>query len=225
MMLPFHGGIEATENATLIFSAVAALFYAFMLEMKPSWPRSAVKTVSIALLAVLAFQLDGPLLLIAGLTLGAIGDFFLSRDGDKMFLAGLASFLASHVAYIVLFLGVGAGLEVLLADPWRGAAAALLAALTLVLLAVLMRRVPPTLRVPVIAYSIAIFMMGVSALTTPNGLVIAGAAAFIASDSILAWERFVSPAISSARPLMRQAVWALYYVAQAMIALGFLGAL
>lgn len=221
-MLPFHGGIEATENATLIFSAVAALFYAFMLEMKPSGPRSGVKTVSTALLAMLAFQLGGPPLLIAGLALGALGDFFLSRDGDKAFLAGLASFLASHIAYIALFLGVGSGLEVLLAEPWRGAVAALLAALTLAMLSVLMRRVPPTLRLPVIAYSAAILMMGVSALTTLNTLLIAGAIAFIASDSTLAWERFISPGISSARPLMRQAVWALYYLAQAMIALAFL---
>lgn len=221
MMLPFPGGIEALENATLIFSAGAALLYAFIVSLKPSLLRTVVKTLSTALLALLAWYRGGPDLLIIGLALGSLGDLFLSREGDQAFLGGLASFLAAHVAYIALFLDQGAGLSILTAEPWRGVLAALVAVFSLGVLLILMRRVPPTLRIPVIAYSLTIMAMGITALTTSNWLVIAGAALFMASDTLLGWERFVSPAISSARPLMRYAVWVLYYLAQLLITLGF----
>lgn len=221
MMLPFAGGIEAPDNATLVFSAGAALLYAFILGMKPSLLRSAIKTLSTALLAVLAWQRGGPDLLIIGLALGALGDLFLSREGDKAFLGGLAAFLAAHIAYILLFLNQGAGLAVLAAEPWRGVLAGIVAAFALCVLIILMRRVPPTLRLPVIAYSLTIMAMGVTALSTSNWLVVVGAALFMASDTLLGWERFVSPAISPARPLMRLAVWVLYYLAQLLITLGF----
>ena len=221
MMLPFPGGIEALENGTLVFSALSALIYLFVVDRKPSLLRSALKTISTALLAYLAWRLGGAVLLIAALALGALGDLFLSREGDGAFLGGLASFLASHIAYIVLFLQVGGGLELLSGEPWRGTVAAVIAVLTLGVLFMLMQRVPPTLRLPVIAYSLAILTMGIAALTTSNWLVIAGAMLFMASDTMLAWERFVSPAISSARPLLRYAVWTTYYLAQLLITLGF----
>lgn len=220
-MLPFPGGIEATDNATLVFSAAAALLYAFIVGMKPSLLRSAVKTISTALLAWLAWSRGGPDLLIIGLALGSLGDLFLSRDGDKAFLGGLASFLAAHVAYIALFLDQGAGLGILSAEPWRGALAGLVAVFAFGVLFILMQRVPPTLRIPVIAYSLTIMGMGITALTTSNWLVIAGAGMFMMSDTLLGWERFVSPAISPHRPLLRFSVWVLYYLAQLLITLGF----
>jgi uncharacterized membrane protein YhhN len=224
-MLPFPGGIEAPENAALLFSAGAALLYLFVVDWQPSLVRSALKTLSTALLAYLAWQLGGPVLLVAALALGALGDLFLSRDGDGAFLGGLSAFLASHVAYIVLFLQDGAGVPVLSDEIWRGAAAVVVAGTTLAVLFILMRRVPPTLRLPVIAYSLTIMAMGIAALTTSKPLVIAGALLFMTSDTLLAWERFVSPAISSTRPLLRYAVWTLYYLAQLAIMLGFVLAL
>lgn len=220
-MLPFPGGIEATENATLAFSIVAAALYAFILEMRPSWLRSAVKTLSTALLAVLAWLLRAPDLLIVGLALGSLGDLLLSRPGDKAFLGGLASFLAAHIAYVVLFLQQGAGLSVLTLEPWRGIAAIFVAVFALSMLLVLMRRVPPAMRVPIVAYSMAILLMGVTVLTTSNWMVIAGAVLFMASDALLGWERFVAPGISTFRSMQRLAVWALYYLAQLLITLGF----
>jgi uncharacterized membrane protein YhhN len=59
-------------------------------------------------------------------------------------------------------------------------------------------------------------------LSMRNPLVIAGAVAFMASDGILAAERFLVAAISPHRGWMRFAVWALYYAAQALIVAGFL---
>jgi uncharacterized membrane protein YhhN len=221
-MFPFPGGIEALPNGTLLLSIGAALLYFIVMETEPSLMRSAVKTISTALLALLAYMEGGPLLLVLALALSSAGDAFLSRNGDTAFLGGLASFLAAHIAYIMLFAQTGEGLAILSAEPWRGLVAALAALTTLGVLFILMRRVPPTLRLPVVAYSAAILGMGVMALTTRIPLVILGALLFMASDTLLGWERFVAPAISSSRRAMRIGVWAFYYAAQLLIVLGFL---
>jgi uncharacterized membrane protein YhhN len=221
-MMPFPGGIEANANATLLFSFVATVIYLFALDMPPKWTRTAAKTLAVALLAVLAAMQGGPLLLVAALGLSAAGDAFLSRDGEKAFLGGLASFLAGHIAYVALFALAGGGLALLSAESRRGAIALAMAAFSIVMLAALWRRVGPQLRIPVAIYVAAILAMGVSALTTGNGWVIAGAVLFIASDGLLATERFLVAAISQHRVWMRYAVWVLYYAAQLAITLGFL---
>jgi len=221
-MMPFPGGIEANANATLLFSFVAAVIYAFALDMPPKLTRTAAKTLAVALLAVLAAMQGSPPLLVAALALSAVGDAFLSRDGEKAFLGGLASFLAAHIVYVALFLKTGGGLELLSAQSWRGAIALAMAAFSIVMLAALWRRVGPQLRVPIAIYVAAILAMGLSALTTGNAWVIAGAVLFIASDGLLAAERFLLAAISPHRVWMRYAVWVLYYAAQLAITLGFL---
>jgi uncharacterized membrane protein YhhN len=221
-MMPFPGGIEANANATLLFSFVAAVIYAFALDMPPKLARTAAKTLAVALLAVLAAMHGGLPLLVAALALSAVGDALLSRDGEKAFLGGLASFLAGHIVYVALFLKTGGGLELLSAQSWRGAIALAMAAFSIVMLAALWRRVGPQLRVPIAVYVAAILAMGLSALTTGNAWVIAGAVLFIASDGLLAAERFLLAAISPHRVWMRYAVWVLYYVAQLAITLGFL---
>jgi len=221
-MMPFPGGIEANANATLLFSFVAAVIYAFALDMPPKLARTAAKTLAVALLAVLAAMQGGPPLLVAALALSAVGDAFLSRDGEKAFLGGLASFLAAHIVYVALFLKTGGGLELLSAQSWRGAIALAMAAFSIVMLAALWRRVGPQLRVPIAVYVAAILAMGLSALTTGNAWVIAGAVLFIASDGLLAAERFLLAAISPHRVWMRYAVWVLYYAAQLATTLGFL---
>ncbi|TIV50381.1 MAG: lysoplasmalogenase, partial [Mesorhizobium sp.] len=188
----------------------------------PRLARSAAKTLAVALLAALAVMQGGPLLLVAALALSAAGDAFLSRDGEKAFLGGLASFLVAHVAYIALFLEVGGGIGLLAAEPWRGAVALAMAVFVVLMLAALWRRVGPSLRIPIAVYVAAILAMGISALTTFYAWVIAGAVLFMASDGLLAAERFLLAAISPHRVWMRYAVWVLYYAAQLAITLGFL---
>jgi len=176
----------------------------------------------VAMLAVLAFMQGGPLLLIAALALSAVGDAFLSRDGEKAFLGGLASFLAAHILYVPLFLRSGGGLDVLGTETWRGAIALAMAAFVVVMLAALWRRVGPGLRAPIAVYIVAILAMGISALTLDNPWVIIGAVMFMASDGLLATEKFLVPAIAPYRAGIRYAVWVLYYAAQLAITLGFL---
>jgi len=90
------------------------------------------------------------------------------------------------------------------------------------MLAALWRRVGPGLRVPIACYVVAILAMGVAALTTNSAWVIAGAVLFMASDGLLATEKFLVAAISPHRTWMRFAIWGLYYAAQLGITLGFL---
>jgi len=221
-MLPFPGGIEDPSNGSVLLSAGAAILYLLIVEARPSLPRSLVKTLAVGLLGVLAVLQQQPLLLVAALLLSAVGDWFLSREGEKPFLAGLASFLAAHVAYIALFWLSGEGPAVLLAEPWRIVVAGAMVLFALAMLVQLMREVGPDLRLPVVAYILAIVLMGSSALSMRNPLVIAGAIAFMASDALLSAERFLIAAISPNRAWMRYAVWALYFAAQALIVTGFL---
>jgi len=221
-MLPFAGGIEDPSNGSVIFSVAAAVLYFIMQETRPSLLRSAVKTLAVGLLAVLCALQHQPYLLVVALALSALGDLFLSRDGERAFLGGLGSFLAAHIAYIALFWMSGEGTAIFTAEPWRLVVVGALVVFALVMLVLLMREVGPDLRFPILVYISAIVVMGVSAVSLRNGWVIAGALAFMASDTILAAERFLVPAISPRRNVMRSAVWVLYYAAQALIVSGFL---
>jgi uncharacterized membrane protein YhhN len=164
---------------------------------------------------------EGPLLLAGALALSALGDAFLSRDGDKAFLGGLASFLLAHVLYVVLFALSGEGIEALLSPP-RLIMGVVIAALALAMLALLWPRVETALRLPIVVYIAAILAMELAALTLGDPRIIVGAVLFMTSDALLATEKFLLAASSPHRAWMRYAVWVFYYVAQALIALGFL---
>jgi uncharacterized membrane protein YhhN len=219
-MMPFPGGIGNIDNIALLMSLAATVLYLLMLGQGPSWRLSALKTLSTSLLAIIAWHMGGPALLVAGLALSALGDLFLSRDGEKAFISGLVSFLIAHVAYIVLFASIGQSPAVLLSMPLVLPALGLIA-ISLVLLRIILRHVSGELRLPVMVYCTALVLMGLTALATERPLVIAGAVMFVASDATLAWEKFVEPAVSARKPPMRLAVWVLYYAAQATFLLAF----
>ncbi|MEZ5810401.1 MAG: lysoplasmalogenase [Rhizobiaceae bacterium] len=220
--MPFAGGPTTLANGTLLFSAVAAIAYLFMVTWPPSPRRTAVKTLSTALLALLAWLEGGPALLATALALGAAGDAFLAHEGDKAFLGGLGSFLAAHIAYVALFFQAGGGAATLMADPARLALGAVLLAFGGLMARRLAVAVEPALKVPVMAYITAILAMGLAVLTLDRPMAIVGAFMFIASDTILAAERFLLAENSPHRQWAPYGVWSLYYGGQAAIALGFL---
>ncbi|HWK68640.1 MAG TPA: lysoplasmalogenase [Rhizobiaceae bacterium] len=219
-MMPFPGGIEDTSNAALILSAAAALLTLYLASLPASLVRSLVKTLAVALLAVLAFVQQAPLLLVGALALSAAGDAFLSRPGDRAFLAGLASFLAAHLLYIALFALSGGGVDALMS--FRAALAAAMLLGVLLIATRLLPRLEAGLKLPVALYIVAILAMGLAALTLNSPAVIAGAILFIISDGILAWEKFLLTAGSPVSKSMRHTVWITYYAAQLLITLGFL---
>lgn len=205
------------STAALSMSVAFSIVYAALATKPPSWPRSIVKTGATALLAVFAASFGAPVLLIAALLLSALGDAFLSREGERAFLFGLASFLLAHVVFVVLF--ATAGTPAALAEPLRMTAAAGMIVVCVGFIVILLRHVDAKLRVPILLYAAAIVAMGLSALAGNPSPVIVGAVLFTASDMLLAWERFIAPP-GGRSALARQAVWTLYYAAQLLITLG-----
>lgn len=218
-MMPFPGGIESHSNGTLALSVVAALYYLYLLDRPASWRRTAVKTAAVGLLAVLVFLEHGPWLLTLALIACAAGDALLSRDGPRAFLGGLGAFLIGHVLYAGLFFTAGSP-NLLMSEPWRLLVAGIAAVFAGVMVLKLRPALDASMRLPVTAYIAAILAMAVSALTVGGIWIAAGAVLFMASDAILATERFLLSPMSSAARIMQPAVWILYYLAQTAIVLG-----
>lgn len=177
----------------------------------------AFKPLTIALLiasVAIAPGADGVFaaLIAAGLALSMAGDIFLMLPRDH-FMAGLVSFLAAHVVYVVAFSrGVPLG-----RSAWTFVPYLLLAG---VLLTILWPRLG-RLRVPVVIYvAVLIAMAGqaasraVTMQTTPAIFAAAGGALFVASDAILAVNRFHRP-FRAAQAL----IMSTYVAAQSLIAL------
>ncbi len=218
-MMPFPGGIESTANGTLILSAAAALLYLGMVEREVNLRRTAAKTLAVALLALLAVLEGGSPLLAAALALSAVGDAFLSRDGEQAFLAGLACFLVAHLVYVALFALSGHGSGAIAQEFWRPLAGVVMIAATAFLLLRLRMTVDGPMRNAVTAYAAAILAMGLSALTVPGPWIALGAALFMVSDALLGWEKFLLSGDGETRRALRHGVWVLYYAAQLTIVL------
>jgi len=220
-MMPFPDGMTGTANGTLIFSVLLALYYGIIVHRAPSLRRTIVKTGSVALLVLLAWLQDGPPLLIAALALSAVGDACLAQEGETPFLAGLASFLCAHVAYVALFWTKGGGIAEILSEPSRIVIAVALVAAVALILSRLWPALEAAMRPPVALYCVAILAMGVSSLSELGATVVLGAVLFMASDAILAAGRFLVPAGDPRHAWMQPLVWALYYVAQLLLTLSF----
>lgn len=212
-MTGFIGTLDGVTGGLFAVSAAGFVVYLFMLNQPVSLTRTIAKTLAVAALAGLAFQVGGPLLLVLALALSAIGDAFLAHEGDVAFLGGLGSFLVAHIAYAVLFLSSGPGIT----------AAALPGLLAVVVFAIAMgsvmvRKAGP-LALPVAAYVLAIASMGLGGVTL-GGLVLAGVVLFMVSDAILGSEKFLMAEASPLRRLSGPAVWLPYYAGQLLITLG-----
>lgn len=207
----------------LIAALLCALAYLALVTRPASLARSLVKTAAVALLALAAALAQAPAWLSLALALCALGDWLLSRETERAFIAGIGAFAAGHLAYVVLFLTrPGADPGRLMQPPGLGSAL-LLAIFGLGIAAALAPRAG-TLRGPVLAYVPVIMSMGLAALALPPDaarLAVPAALAFIASDTVLAAGRFLLPDDHPAQRPAAWAVWILYWGAQA----GFLAAL
>jgi len=205
----------------LALSITAALIYGLSLQFRPSSAlRTAVKTLAVGALAVLAFRSDAPLPLTAALVLSAVGDAFLAGDPKRWLPAGLSAFLAAHVVYVVFFLEIG-GLSVLAAPSWRWLGGAGALALGAGLVSWLWKDLG-ALRPAVVAYALAISAMVGAAFSLPATRIFAivGAIGFMLSDGVLSWRLFrwgERPAV-----LADHLVWWLYFGGQLLIATAFL---
>lgn len=131
--------------------------------------------------------------IVIGLVLGAAGDVALLGKSSRAFLAGLGAFLLGHIAYIVAFGQLAAP------ATWidvRAIAPIIVGGTALYLLWPRLG----TMRVPVIAYVLAIITMMAAAIAAARiaaipemnrALLVSGAALFFVSDLAVARDRFV----------------------------------
>ena len=143
------------------------------------------------------------------LALGGAGDVALLGRGETAFTAGLVSFLAGHVAWIIALRQRPGGGH-LRARP--ALAAPHLAAFGAVN-AYLWKRTGKD-RIPVLVYSAALLAMSLVALDSGSPRTAAGGALFLASDSLLALEKFGGLHL----PAHEGLVMATYTTAQALLA-------
>jgi uncharacterized membrane protein YhhN len=152
------------------------------------------KPLTVALIIPIALQTKHPVsafyqrMIVAGLLCSLAGDVFLMLPRDR-FIAGLSSFAVAHLCYIAAFSSAGV-------RGWP-----LWSALPFLLYGGLMLRLLwPTLKkmkIPVIVYMLLISTMAWLALTRwlvsaerGQWLALTGALLFVASDSLLAVNRF-----------------------------------
>jgi uncharacterized membrane protein YhhN len=140
------------------------------------------------------------------LALGIAGDVALLGEGDVAFLTGLGSFLAGHVAWMAALRPRSTGAATpLRCAPYLAAWAGLNAYLW-----------PRTGRdrVPVLLYSTALLGTALAAVDTGDPAVTAGGALFLASDTLLALEKFAHLTVPGHEGL----VMASYTAGQALLA-------
>lgn len=172
----------------------------------------AAKTGATAALALAGMTAGAPLAVVLGLSLGALGDYFLTRRAETAFLAGMAAFAAGHLAYTAWMFTPDHATRTLWALP-------------MVALALSTERwlLPGTgaLRVPVRGYVWIITLMAAAATTLPGALwpAMLGAALFVVSDLLLALRLFVAQQ-KPAQRLLSRLLWPAYWGGQALILLG-----
>lgn len=142
------------------------------------------KPLLMPLLAAHAGVRGAPRLLIAALLCGWGGDVLLLSDADPAFLAGMASFAAGHVCYLVHFRrrrpphGTSRACGRLLAPVYTAA--------LVTTVALLWPDLPADLRVPVVGYSTLLTAMAYTAAARLGPVAGLGGALFMLSDTLIA---------------------------------------
>ncbi|RII18572.1 YhhN-like protein [Streptomyces sp. YIM 130001] len=171
------------------------------------------KPLLLLLLAAHVAARGGPRLLVVALLFGWGGDVLLLVDADAAFLAGMGSFAAGHVCYLLLFARYGSTRA---RGAWLAAAYAVALVATV---AALWGGLPTELRIPVAGYSLLLTAMAcrASRIGWAAGI---GGALFLLSDTLIA------TGLADWPQLPRPDFWVMltYTAAQALLAHGVLRA-
>ena len=212
--------------AILALPSAALTIFAGPAWLGQPWLPWVFKPLTTVLIIALALSRQGDVprrkgLVVAGLVASLAGDVALLWPAG--FVAGLLAFLVAHLLYIAAFC-----LTARFAA--RGVPFAVYAALAAVILSQLWPGVPAGLRAPVVAYVVCLASMAAQALVwwrvahgtpmqRPAGWAAVGGLLFMASDALLAINKFLTP-------LPEAALWVLstYWTAQWCIALSLLPA-
>ena len=172
------------------------------------------KPATLGALIALAVIEDAPAAVIVALVFSLVGDVFLMLPRN-LFIFGLSSFLAAHIAYFCAFWPLPD-------EGWIPLVALLPIALLLVWR---MKEGAGPLFGPVVAYMAAILAMVVAATsgyweseaTDSWALAGTGALLFMTSDALIGWNRFVKPLRWA--PL---AIIVTYHLAQMLLVASFI---
>ena len=221
------------DKCLLLLSIISSAAYLATRGVQPFPGSVALKALSIAPLAVLAFRVLGTagsrpngvesrhtrdnLILAAALVLSCLGDIFLHLDPRRYFTHALGTFLFAHLAYIVLF--TRSWPRPLRARGSQMLLTALVLVYSLLVSSWLWSGLGTQAVPPVMVYSCAITVMTVSTILAgfSKPFVWIGALLFVISDSLIAAGRF-----KTAVPLAEYMIWPTYYLGQYGIAIGFL---
>lgn len=203
--------VTLSGSYTFIYAAAGAVFIA-LLAMEVAGPlRTVIKAIPVGtlLVYVLRNMTGRAKIYLGGALMGSVaGDILLDIGFADLFIFGLAAFLIGHVFYTVLFF--------MYAKRPDGLSKMIIAGLVIFAGAMmwLFRDIPPGLYGPVVAYIAVIITMSIGALLVPaaNRLLFWGAFLFIASDMVLAVNKFLV-----AVPYGRLINITLYFLAQFMI--------
>lgn len=199
----------------VIAVAVAALVWA---EFRRSQPvRALAKLAASSAFVAIAWLLGAAesrhgRWLLAAFLLSWVGDALLLSTRSRVFLGGLAAFLAAHLAFAVAFLGLPLDLSALVG------AIAVMGVSGVLLMRWLWPHLKAFYRVAVAAYVAALVVMVASAIAATGAggdwRYAVGALAFAVSDVAVARNRFVAPG-----PMNKAWGLPLYYAAQLAFAL------
>ncbi len=148
---------------------------------------------------------------VAALVASLAGDVLLMLPTD-LFVFGLGAFLVAHLCYIAGFWSDGPT-----AVAFVVAAVVVVAVLAPLALRILRSVTEAELRVPVAVYIVVIAAMLASAFASGNVVAAVGAALFVASDSMIAWDRFVAEFRAAGVAIM-----VTYHLGQAALVLSLL---
>ena len=209
--------LQSVLAVSAVIAAILAI-RAHYLEESRRWQVYAFKPLATLLILALALSLsparpEYQWAVAAGLLFSTAGDVFLMLPRDR-FVAGLASFLVAHLCYVWAFgIGVSFAGKPLLWLPYFAAGG--------MVVALIWPGLKPALRAPVTLYVIVIAVMAGQAaerwqvLGSAVALAAAiGAGLFVASDAVLAIDRFRWHFRAA-----RAVTLATYWTAQLLIAL------
>jgi uncharacterized membrane protein YhhN len=205
-----------TTVAFIVFALVAAVDWIAVGigDRRVEWVAKPLATLALVVVAAAA---DGGYggrqwWFVAALVLSLAGDVFLMLPRD-LFVPGLASFLVAHLAYVVgIWVDHGPhGVPLVVGVVLVGV---VVAALARRILAGLEASGQQALAPPVTIYMAVIAAMAISATGAGPAIAVFGAWWFLASDALLAWNKFVAPV-----PYAPVAIMVTYHLAQAGLAL------
>jgi uncharacterized membrane protein YhhN len=201
-------GFAASASVTVAAHALGRQAFVYVFK-----PLSTTLLLLLVATAPSCFSSRYAVAILAGLFFSLIGDVLLMLPSDR-FRSGLSSFLLAHACYVFAFLTdsppAAPPLPFVLCLAAGGA-----------VLPALWSGIPRRLRPPVLAYVALLLVMAGQAssravhLHTPPALAAClGAAFFVLSDSLLAWNRFRRPF-----PAAQALIHATYFPAQWLIAI------